>query len=159
FDQDLDDRVTSAEKSVAEAQSMKDALPHIEPLVKHRADYHRAVADNATATEAVNTAWAEVERLRLAEKAARGELDNATTGKGEAEQAAAVAKDQHDQAIRRRDRFASTATKPVCSECGQPIDATHAAREQEKLNQAVKGAVATLKQRNAELAAASGKVT
>src|SRR4051794_39179343 len=41
FDQNLDDRVARAEKAVAEAQSMKDALPHAEPLVKHRADYHR----------------------------------------------------------------------------------------------------------------------
>lgn len=159
FDQDLDDRVSRAEQAVSEAQSMKDALPHIEPLVKHRADYHRAVADNATATENTNTAWAEVERLRVAENAARQELDNATIRKGEADQAAAVAKDQHDKAIQRRDRFALMATKPVCSECGQPIDAKHAAREHETLKQAVQSAVANLKQRIGDVTTASGKAT
>jgi DNA repair exonuclease SbcCD ATPase subunit len=159
FDPKLDDRVDSAEQEATEAQSMKDALPHVEPLVKHRTDYHRAVADHATASENVTAAWAEVERLRQAETEARGELQTATTRKGEAEQAAAVARDQHKKAVERRDKFATTATQPVCSECGQPIDATHVAKEHRKLEQAVNTAKSNLDRCCGEVTAASAAAT
>jgi exonuclease SbcC len=155
YDQDLDDCVAAAEQAVTEAQSVKDALPLVEPLVTHRPDYHRAVGDDQAATESVNTAWAEVERLQQAEKVARGEVNSATTRKGEAEQAAAVALDQHEKAIDRRNRFAATAMKPVCSECGQPIDATHVAKERAKLEQAVQGAQTHLERRRGEVTTAS----
>jgi DNA repair exonuclease SbcCD ATPase subunit len=159
FDPNLDNRVDSAEQAATEAQSIKDALPHVEPLVKRRADYHRAVADDRTATDNVAAAWAEVERLRQAETVARGESHAATLRKGEADQAAAVAQDQHEKAIERRDRFATTAKEPVCSECGQPIDATHAAKERKKLEHAVKTAETNLERCRGEVSAASADAT
>jgi DNA repair exonuclease SbcCD ATPase subunit len=159
FDPNLDNRVDSAEQAATEAQSIKDALPHVEPLVKHRADYHRAVADDRTATDNVTAAGEEVERLRQAETVAQGESQAATNRKGEAEQAAAVAQDQHEKAIERRDRFATTAMQPVCSECGQPIDATHAAKEWKKLDLAVKTAETNLERCRGEVTAATTDAT
>ena len=155
FDPNLDDCVAAAKQAATEAQSIKDSLPLLEPLVRHRADYHQAVTDERITIGNVGTARAEVERLRQAETIARGELQTATTRKGEAEQAAAVAQDQHEKAIERRDRFATTATQPVCSECGQPIDATHVAKERKKLEHAVKTADTNLERCRGEVSAAS----
>jgi len=159
FDPDLDDCITLAEYAVVQAQSMKEGLPHLEAVVRHRGDYQRAVADEGTATENVAAALADVERLRQAEAAALEEFNHVTARKGEADRAAAVANDQHEKAIERRDRFAAAAMKPVCSECGQPIEATHAARERAKLEQAIQETGRNLKRCCGEASTASADTT
>jgi exonuclease SbcC len=140
FDQDLDERTTAAENSLLEAQSLKEALPHLDAVARNRNEYRLASAEEVTATGNEAAASAEAERLRQAEAIALAECTNATTAKSNAEQAAAVAKDQCEKAIERRDRFAAATTNPVCSECGQPIDATHAAVELANLERAVQSA-------------------
>jgi len=159
FDPDLDDRITVAEQAVTQAQAVKDAFPYLEAVARHRGHYHQAVADEGTAAGNLTTALAEVEGLQQAEASALAEFNNATTLKGEAERAAAVAKDQHEKAIERRDRFADAATKPVCSQCGQLIDATHAATERAKLDQLVQGAEANLKRCRREVSTTSANTT
>jgi DNA repair exonuclease SbcCD ATPase subunit len=159
FDQDLDSRLDAAERAATQAQSIKDALPFLQPLVTHRGNYRQAVADEGTAIENVNAAWAEVERLRRAKMLANEELNNATTRKGEADQAAAVAKDQHEKATERCNRFATTATKPVCSECGQPINVSHVAKERAKLEKAVDSAKTNLQACRTAVTTASGEAT
>ena len=144
FDADIDDRTKTAEQAVAQAQAARDALPQLELLVGHRDDYHQAVVDECAAAEDARTALAEVGRLHEAETAALSELNSATACKQEADRASAIAQDHHEKAVKRCGDFAATATKPICSECLQPIDATHAAKERRKLEQAAQVAEADL---------------
>jgi exonuclease SbcC len=159
FDPGLDDCITVAEQAVSQAMAVKDAFPYLEAVDRHRGDYHLAVADERTATDNVTAALADVEGFRQAEAAALAEFNKATALKGEAESAAAVAKDQHEKAIERRDRFADAATKPVCSQCGQPINATHAATERAKLEQLVQAADANRKQCREAVSTTSTEMT
>jgi DNA repair exonuclease SbcCD ATPase subunit len=144
FDADLDDRTRAAEQAVTQAQAAKDALPHLDLLVGHRSDYHQAAADGCTAADDARMALAEVGQLCEAETSALAELNSATARKQEGDQASAIAQDQHEKAVKRCGDFAATATKPVCSECLQPIDAQHASTEQAKLEQAAQVAEANL---------------
>lgn len=144
FDADLDARTTAAEQAVTQAHAAKDALPQMDLLVGHRADYHQAVTDECTAAEEARTASAAVAQLVEAEATALAELTTSTARKQEAEQASAIAQDQYEKTVKRCDEFAATATKPVCSECLQPIDAKHAARERAKLEKAVQDAQANV---------------
>ncbi len=73
----------------------------------------------------------------MAEAGALAESNGAATGLREAERAFAIAEDCYKTAVKRRDDFSVATSKPVCSECLQPIDAKHAARERTKLDQAI----------------------
>jgi DNA repair exonuclease SbcCD ATPase subunit len=154
FDPDLDDRIRDAERATTEAQLAKDALPYLDAMARHRAEYRRALGEELAATEDVTAASVDVEQLRRREAAAAAESSEAARSRGEAEQALAVAADQRQAAIGFRDRFAEATAKPVCSECRQPIDARHVAKERDKLERRIHEADASLERRRDQVATA-----
>ncbi len=151
FDADLDEKSSDAERDVTAAQAAKDALPHLGVLFDRRSDYRLAVTEETAATTEAAEASAEVERLLVTESELLAECGNADLRKSKAEQFAAVANDQLENAIKQQSRFAAAATKPVCSECGQEIDAAHAARERGKLEGLVQAARGNLERCSEEV--------
>ena len=144
FDPGLDDQIDAAQSAVDEAQAAKEALAHLDALVTRRSEYRTAIADERTAEGELASVLKDLERLVPAEEAARAEAERVARSKGQAEQNAAVASNQYGKAVERRDRFAATATEPICSECGQRISPVHAADHRAKLEQAVTDAAALL---------------
>jgi DNA repair protein SbcC/Rad50 len=155
FDANLDDQLNDAEQTAKQAQSDKDALPHLDALFAQRETYRKATADEKNSAQRFEHAVAEVERLRSVVDRASEDFQTATGLKNKAERAVAVANEQHEQAVKKRDHFADAATKPICSECLQPIDASHASKERGKLETAVKEAEDKLNKCNAEAISAA----
>jgi DNA repair protein SbcC/Rad50 len=159
FEADIDARFALASTEYVEAQGSKDALPHLESAAQHRGDYKKAINDKDVASLAEGTARSELERLTIAEPEANLAAERQERLKAEAQQAAAVASDRLAEAIRRRDHFATVAEGALCSECGQPIDAEHSARELTKHEEAVRSAAAAAKNCGEELATATQSAT
>ena len=138
FEPDLDARYAQAEEAAAEAQAARDAYPLLEAVYQHRTTYCQATAHARRGGEIEATATAQVQRLKWEETRA---AQSAQTEGGRAEaarQAVAVANNELTWARDRLGRFCTVAGAAVCSECGQPIDAAHAARERSRLEQAVR---------------------
>jgi DNA repair exonuclease SbcCD ATPase subunit len=141
----LDEECEQAGRDVAEARSANEALPYLEELVKQRDEARRAHADEMHAKKQLDTLAAQVERLSKADKVAKEADAGAAALTGEKQQHLAIARDQLRQAEARKERFASTAEQPTCSECGQEISAEHVRKERAKLTKEVKRATEQLR--------------
>ena len=109
LEDDLDDRYARAADAADEAERAKDALPHLEFLVRHRADFRRAVKEEADACKAESNAGAEVRRFLAEEAEAKDAAVAAEAGKVRAKQAADVAAHKLSEANIRLERFGAVA--------------------------------------------------
>lgn len=151
FEPDLDARLARSEEAVIQAQSARDAYPHLEAIFQSRAIYNQATSEahNATTTEAAVTR--ELVQIANALAEARHETEIALERCQTARQANAVAQDHLAQASHRLTRFCTVAGAAVCSECGQAINAEHADRERERLQHAAQDAEQALHNCHQEL--------
>jgi DNA repair protein SbcC/Rad50 len=140
FDPDLDMQLALAQAAVAESQASRDATPHLEAIHRNRAVYRQATSDARISADSETASTAELVRLEEAVADARHVADAARERGQAVGQAVAVAESRLTHARNRITRFSTVAGAAVCSECGQPIDATHVARELDRLEQAVREA-------------------
>jgi DNA repair exonuclease SbcCD ATPase subunit len=142
FASDLDDQFALAESAVTEAQAARDALPHLEVILRSRAAHHKATADASSAKDAATAAADEATRLQAAEREAADFAVAEATRAETARQAAALAVAQLEQARDQLSQFGSVAGEAVCSRCRQPIGPEHVERERRELEQAIRDAQA-----------------
>ena len=176
-----DAAATAAAQRLAEATAARDAAAAAAEQARQKADGHRQrAADLATrvadlgrqveADEALLKRAAGVEAIdaqmtefqpdldgRLAD--ARADAERAETAHREAAAAHTRAEVRSQQVAEQLGRFSSVENDPVCSYCGQAVDAAHAAKERVRLDAEGAAARTHLDRVTAEAAAAGERLT
>lgn len=159
FDADLGKQVEAAEGRLKLARAAREALPHLEAIIDNRANY---VAAELTANEAVAAeACASTEAAALLERIQKAEKgkDTEENALREAERKRAESATRLTDAEVKLEKFRTVAEGAVCSECGQAIDAKHAASELAKLQALIAKAKQVLAECATAVQTATGKLT
>ncbi len=151
---DPDAELKSARAEVERLTTLDRVLPILERVTTERYDLAQAKlaeTDTKKLLEELKTGG----KLANAEAAkAKAELEAARTSRGQADNALAVAKAQHDQAKAALAEFKAIQGAKSCTACGQPLTPAHFAEELKKRTEAVSLAAGGQKKATAEAKAA-----
>lgn len=137
YDPNLDAQLARAEESVLEAQAARDAYPRLDVILRNRTIYLQASVDASNALASETAIVTNLTRLEIAVNDATRAVELAGERAQAARQENAVGQARLTEVRARLTRFCTVAGEAACSECGQSIDAAHAQREQERLEQAL----------------------